>query len=169
MECTIPVQGHNGTTASNSFHVTCCLVRKMNSDAEIWVVTELQEKYVLRLYSSDKVKFALHLLPPPVVSKYSCSHFLHLIKNTYLYKIQNIYIKNHMLRSADSVVEQLSPPTRSDGRYLPSQAVQRSAFLRCCVRYQRVRFLNQIVLCSVLIDRSSLWTDCRFILISCFV
>jgi len=35
MECTMPVQGHNGTTASNSFHVIFCLVGTMNCDAEI--------------------------------------------------------------------------------------------------------------------------------------
>lgn len=72
-----------------------------------------------------------------------------------------------MLRSADSVVE--NPPTRSDGQYLPSQsAVQRSAFLRCCVRYQRVRSPNQIIRYSVLIGLPSelYW---RFILINCFV
>lgn len=97
---------HNASTSTQrnkSCHY-CCRVRTVNSDTEIWGVAELQEKYVLHLYSSDKIKFALHFLPPPpdVASKYTCSHFLHLThkKITYLYKIKNIYVNKHMLRFA---------------------------------------------------------------------
>jgi len=35
MERTIPVQAHNGTTATNSLHVICCVLCTINSDVKI--------------------------------------------------------------------------------------------------------------------------------------